>query len=189
MRSPVKITLTPTVAGGGISPWLILDYLQRPFNVGLYTSLSSDASGITYSVEATPDNPNITKGTKNPVVSLTRVAGVATIAWANPHGLSTLDALKVYNSGDPNLDGDQAVASTPSTTSVTYAVANTGALLGAAYTEAVGLRVFPLAANLTAATTRQSGLLLTPSWAVRLRASAWVAGGVTLEAVQGHARG
>jgi hypothetical protein len=189
MRSPVKLTLTPLVAGGGISPWMILDYLQRPFNVGLYSSLSPDASGITYSVEMTPDNPNITKGTRNQVVSLTRVAGVVTVVWANPHGLSTGDAIKVYNSGDPNLDGDQAVASTPGTTSATYAVANTGALLGSTYTEAVALRVFPLAANFTAATTRQSGLLLTPCWAVRLRASAWVAGSVTLEVVQGYGRG
>jgi hypothetical protein len=189
MRSPVKLTLTPTVVGGGVSLWLPLDYLQRPFNVGLYASLSSDASGITYSVEYTPDNPNQTKGTRNQVVSLTRVAGVVTIVYAAPHGVAVGDAVKVYNSGDPNLDGDFPVASTPSTNSLTYAVANTGALVGSTYTEAIALRVFALAANLTAATTRQSGLLLTPAWAVRLHATAWVAGSVTLEVIQGYGRG
>lgn len=187
MRSPVK----QTIAGApGISPWLVLDYLARPFNVGLFASLSEDASvAATYSIEYTPDNPNQTKGTRNNVVSLTRAGTVATLTWANAHGLVTGDAAKVYNSGDANLDGDVQVASTPSPTSITYTVANTGATVGSAYTEAIGLRVFALPAALTAATTRQSADLVTPCWAVRLHVTALSAGSITLEAVQGHARG
>lgn len=187
MRSPLKTT----IAGApGISPWQVLDYVQRPFSVGLFASLSEDASAAaTYSLEYTPDNPNSTKGTRNPVVSLARAATVATLTWANAHGLVTGDAVKVYNSGDPNLDGDQTVASTPSPTSVTYTVANTGAVTGMPYTEAVGLRVFALPAAVTAATTRQSAALTTPCWAVRLRVSALTAGSISLEVVQGYGRG
>jgi hypothetical protein len=167
-----------------------LDYLQRPFDVGLFSSLSEDASAAaTYNIECTPDNPNQTKGTRNPVASLSRTTTVVTLTWANPHGLVTGDALKVYNSGDPNLDGDQQVASTPSPTSITYAVANTGAVVGSPYTEAIALRVFALPTALTAATTRQSASLTIPAWAVRLRATALTAGSIVLEVVQGYGRG
>lgn len=186
MRSPIKTSLIAV----GISPWLVLDYTQRPFDVGLFASLSEDASGAaTYSLEYTPDNPNQGKTTRNPVVSLTRTTTTATLTWANPHNLVTGDAAKVYNSGDPNLDGDVAVASTPSPTSITYTVANTGAVAGGGYTEAIALRVFALAAALTAATTRQSANLTTPAWGVRLHVTALTTGSITLEVVQGHARG
>src|SRR6267378_2440928 len=109
MRSPIKQTVTPTVAGGAAGPWIPLDYLQRPFNVALMVSLSQDASGITYSVEYTPDNPNSSKNTANPVASLTRSTTTATLTFANPHGLVTGDAVVVYNSGDANLDGTYTV--------------------------------------------------------------------------------
>lgn len=186
MRSPVKVSLTAV----GVSPWVPLDYVARPFNVGLFASLSEDASAAaTYSLEYTPDNPNPSRGTRNPFVSLTRSGTTATLTWANPHNLVTGDAAKVYNSGDPNLDGDVSVASTPSATSITYAVANTGATAGSVYTEAIALRVFALPAAVTAATTRQSLDLTTPCWAVRLHVTALTAGSITLEVVQGLARG
>lgn len=183
MRSPLKATVS---GAPGISPWLLLDYYQVNFNVGLFASLSEDAAGTpTYSLEYTPDNPNTGKTTRNPVVSLTRAAGVATLTWANPHGLVTGDASRVWNSGDPNLDGDAQVASTPSATSITYAVGNTGAVVGSPYTEAQPMRVFALPAAVTAATTRQSMNLQTPCWAVRLHVTLLSAGTITLEAVQG----
>lgn len=186
MRSPLKVTLSAV----GKSAWLPLDYVARTFNVGLFASLSEDASvAATYSVEMTPDNPNAGKSVRNPVVSLTRAGTVATLTWANPHGIVTGDDAKVYNSGDPNLDGDQTVASTPSPTSITYTVANTGAAVGSPYTEAIPLRVFPIVAALTAATTRQSASLQTPCWAVRLNVTAITAGNISLEVVQGLARG
>jgi len=187
MRSPVKAQVS---GAPGITPWIVLDYTQRPFDVGLFASLSEDASAAaTYSLEYTPDNPNQTKGTRNPVVSLTRTTTVATLTWANPHGLTTGDAAKVYNSGDPNLDGDVQVASTPSANSITYTVANTGLTTQTGYAEAIALRVFALPTALTAATTRQSAALTTPAWAVRLHVTALTAGSVLLEVVQGYGRG
>jgi hypothetical protein len=186
MRSPIKATIT---GAPGVSPWLPVDYVQTNFNLGLFASLSEDASAAaTYSVEYTPDNPNQGKTTRNNLLSLIRVAAVATIVFANPHGLLANDAVKVFNSGDPNLDGDQTVVSTPTPTSLTYAVGNTGALIGTPYTEAIALRVFPLQAALTAATTRQSASLTTPCMAVRLHVTALTAGSITLEVVQGLAR-
>jgi hypothetical protein len=187
MRSPFKVTIT---GAPGVSPWIILDYVARTFNVGLFASLSEDATGTpTYSVEYTPDNPNETKGTKNPVASLTRTGTTATLTWTNPHGLVTGDAVKVWNSGDPNLDGDFNVASTPANNSITYTVGNTGATVGAYYVSAVPLRVFALAAAVTAATTRQSLDETTPALAVRLHVTQLTGGSVTLEGVQGLARG
>lgn len=187
MRSPIKVKIS---GAPGISPWIPLDYLARTFNVGLFASLSEDASAAaTYSVEMTPDNPNAGKSVRNPVVSLTRTTTTATLSFANAHDLVANDALKVYNSGDPNLDGDQTVVSAPSPTSITYTVANTGATAGSPYTEAIGLRVFGVATAMTAATTRQSASLQTPVWAVRLHVTALTAGDIILEIVQGLARG
>lgn len=187
MRSPVKVKIS---GAPGISPWIPLDYVARTFNVGLFASLSEDASvGATYSVEMTPDNPNQGKSTRNPVVSLTRTGTTATLTWANNHDLVTNDAVKTYNTGDPNLDGDFNVASTPSPNSITYTVANTGATVGSPYAEAIGLRVFGVATAMTAATTRQTASLQTPVWAVRLHVTALTAGDITLEVVQGLARG
>lgn len=187
MRSPVKVTVS---GAPGISPWILLDYLQRGFAVGLFASLSEDAAGTpTYSVEYTPDNPNQGKSVQNPVVSLTRTTTTATLTWANPHGLVANDAAKVYNSGDANLDGDQTVVSTPSPTSITYTVANTGATVGSPYTQANGLRVFQVATALTGATTRQSADLAVPALAVRLHVTLLSAGSISLEVVQGLARG
>lgn len=183
MRSPLKATVS---GAPGISPWLLLDYYQVNFNVGLFASLSEDASAAaTYSLQYSPDNPNSGKTTRNPVVSLTRTAGVATLTWLNPHGLVAGDAARVWNSGDPNLDGDAQIASTPSASSITYAVANTGLTVGSPYAEAQPMRVFALPTAVTAATTRQSLNLQTPCWAVRLNVSALTAGSITLEAVQG----
>lgn len=186
---PIKVTVTPTLAGGAASPWIPLEYAARTFNVGLFASLSEDATGITYSVEYSPDNPNPSRATANPVASLSRTTTVATLTFAQAHGLVAGDAVNVWNSGDPNLDGSQAVASTPSPTSLTYTVANTGAAAGSPYTQAAPMRVFAVQANLTAATTRQSGALATPCFAVRLHITAWTAGSATLEIVQGLGRG
>lgn len=185
MRSPVKVSLTAV----GISPWIPLDYVARTFNVGLFASLSQDASvAATYSVEYTPDNPNQSNGTRNNVASLTRTGTTATLTFSKPHGVVTNDAVKVYNSGDPNLDGDFTATAT-SPTALTYVVANTGATVGSVNTQAIALRVFEVATAMTAATTRQAASLTTPCWAVRLNATAITAGSITLEVVQGLARG
>lgn len=181
MRSPVKVTQ----GAAGSSAWLPLDYLQRPFNVSLF-AIPSSAANLSYTVEYTPDNPNNVKG--NTVVSITRAGTVATVTMLNPHELTAGDSVNMFNTGDANLDGTRAVASVTSPTVFTYTVANTGATQGAGYQQAVLMRVFPHA-FLAAQTTRQSGNFAFPCWAVRITVAAYVAGDVTLEVIQGHARG
>jgi hypothetical protein len=182
MRSPIRVSL----AAIGVTPWIPLDYLAYFFNVGLYGSVSEDANAITYSIEATPDNPNYIKG--NNVVSLTRSTTTATVTMANPHGLVTGDSAVIYNSGDPNLDGSQIITVTGLTT-FTYTVANTGATVGTAYTQAVLCRVFALAAGLTSQTGRANGVITEPCMAVRLHVTALTGGTAFLEVIQGLARG
>lgn len=181
MRSPLKVTQ----GAAGASGWLVLDYLQRPFNVALLASLSFDGN-LTYSVQHTPDNPNSFKG--NTVVSLTRTTTVATLTMSLAHGLSVGDALVIVGGGDANLEGNQTVASVTSATVLTYTVANTGATVGKVTTQAVLLRVF----NhdfLVAQTARADGNYAFPVWATRVIVTAYTAGSVTLEVLQGYGRG
>jgi hypothetical protein len=185
MRSPVKVSLTAV----GLSQWIPLDYLARYFNVGLYASLSQDASGITYSVLSTPDNPNQTKANLNPVASLTQTGGVVTLTWSKPHNLVAGDTAVVWNSGDPNIDGTWLVASTPSDSQITYAAAAATLATGSANTQAQPVRAFAVSTAFTAATTRQQAALTEPCLAVCLRVSALTGGTAYLEVVQGLARG
>jgi hypothetical protein len=166
----------------GNSPWLVLDYLQRPFNVALYATLSFNGT-LTYSVQHTPDNPNVTVP-----ATISRAGTVATLSTQQAHGLSVGDAAVVVNSGDPNLDGNQAVATVVNATSFTYNVANTGALAGLPSAAAALLRVFNHA-TMTGLTARAAGNYAYPTMATRVVVTAWTAGGVTLSALQGHARG
>ncbi len=181
---PIKVTQ----AAAGASPWIPLDYLQRPFNVSLTVTFSEDASGITASVEFTTDNPNPGRKEANPVVSLTRTTTAATLTLANDHGLSTGDSVTVYGSGSSNLDGTYAVASTPTSKSLTYTVLNSGATVGANSTQAILFHVFPhdFLAGLTA---RADGNFAFPVTAVRINNTAWTAGSTTLEVLQGYGRG
>jgi hypothetical protein len=175
----------------GVSPWIPLDYLARTFNVGLLGDVSSGAT-LTYSVEMTLDNPNLTPKQKlaNQVASLVRSGTVASVVMSNAHNLSVGDSSVITNSGDPNLDGSQTVASVVSPTSFTYTVANTGALVGSVYTQAALLRVQPVPiAALVGAVARFLGDLVTPCMAVRLHVTAYTGGVATLEVIQGYGRG
>lgn len=184
MRSPVSVT----VSGVGISNWIVLDYLQRPFDVALMASLSEDAAGVTYTVEFTPDNPNQTKANTNPVVAYARAGTTATLTFAKPHDLSAGDSVRVFNSGDPNLDGNMQVVTAPSPTQVTFAVANTGATVGSVYSAGIPLRVFPHD-YMAALSARADGNFAFPCWACRLNVGASTGGSVKLSVLQGHARG
>lgn len=185
MRSPISVSVS---GAPGISPWVVLDYLQRPFNVALMASLSAAASGVTYKVEYTPDNPNQSRANTNNVVSLSRTTTVATLTFTNPHNLVIADSVVVFGSGDPNLDGTYQVASVTSPTALTYTVANTGAATGLNSAHAIPLRVFPHD-YMVALTAKADGNFAFPVWACRLNVTGLSAGVVTLSILQGHARG
>lgn len=168
--------------GQGPSPWLVVDYLQRPFVEGLFASLSFDNNAITYQVEHTPDNPNVTVP-----VSISRATTVATLTRA-AHGLVVGDSVTVINSGSANLDGVYPVASVVDANNLTYTVANSGATAGAATAQAALCRVF-IDATLTAKTAKAYAANSVPVLASRINVTAWTAGTATLQVVQGHARG
>jgi hypothetical protein len=181
MRSPVS---TRAVFGGANpSPWLVLDYLQRDFKVSLLAAPSADYAATNFSVQYTPDNPNKMR----PGGVLSRAGTVATLKLVD-HGLVAGDSVIVINSGDANLDGTWPVASAADKDTLTYTVVNTGITVGSPGVKAALCRVMPhdTMVNLTA---RTAGNFAFPVWAARIIATALTAGSVTLEAVQGYARG
>lgn len=183
MRSPVSAQLAAT----GNTPWLVLDYLQRPFSVGI--DVSADAAAVTatfaYTVQWTPDNPNDV--TRNSVVSLTRATTVATLKMAQAHGLVVGDSVITSGTGDANLDGAHDVASVVDAFTLTYTVANSGAANGGNDPKVSLLRVFA-DPNMTAKTARAYEGVTTPMLAVRLNGTL-SAGVLTISAVQGYGRG
>jgi len=181
MRAPgLKVSTTQNTAGP--SPWLVVDYLQRPFIEGLFASLSEDASALTYQVEHTPDNPNVV----TPYIA-SRSGTALTLTFQAPHGLSALDSVTLP--APSQWAGVYTVASTPSNVSLTVTVANTGPLAETTVVPgAVLCRVF-VDNTLKALTARAYGLNNVPVLASRINATAVTAGVATLEVVQGHARG
>lgn len=182
MHSPVSVQVGPA---SGNSPWLPVDYTQRPFSVGL--DVSADAAAVTatfaYTVQWTPDNPNrLTRP-----ASLTRSGTVATLKTVNPHGLSVGDSVVSVATGDANLEGAHDVASVVDPNTLTYTVANSGATLAGPDPKVILLRVFP-DGNMTAKTARAYENSTTPMRAVRLNATL-TAGIMTLTVVQGYGRG
>lgn len=183
MRSPISASLAAT----GNTGWLVLDYKQRPFSVGIDVSADAAAVAATfaYTVQWTPDNPNDI--TRNNVVSLTRATTVATLTMAQPHGLVVGDNVVTSGTGDANLDGSHDVASVVSPTVLTYAVANSGAANGGNDPKVSLLRVFA-DPNMTAKTARAYEGVTTPMMAVRLNGTL-SAGSLQISAVQGYGRG
>lgn len=177
MKSPVVI------ANGAAGPslWARVDYLQRPFVEGLFCSLSEDASGITYNVEHTPDNPD-----KLVPYTAVRAAAVLTLTFASNHGLVAGDSVQIYNSVLWN--GNYTVASAPSPTTLTVAVANSGVTADVPQAVAALCRVF-IDNNFNAKTTKQANANVVPVLATRINNTGWTGGTSYLEIVQGYGRG
>ena len=110
------------------------------------------------------------------------------------HGLTTGDSVVIKGSGSANLDsplplfgqGDVglSVASTPSTTTYTYAVANSGATADGGNAKVLRQRVFTHS-TLVGQTTRQTGTYNYPVRAIRLYVSAYTAGFADMLVLQG----
>jgi hypothetical protein len=158
-----------------------VDFQQRPFVEGLFCSLSEDANAITFQVEHTPDNPDTFV-----YYTAVRAGTVLTLTFASPHGLVTGDAVTINNSVLWN--GQYTVASTPSTTTLTVTVANSGVTVDQPIARAALCRVF-VDAVIASKTAKIYGSNLVPVLASRINNTAWTAGTSYLEIVQGHARG
>ena len=96
------------------------------FTAGTHFAIGATAT-ITGSNLATAINAAIASVTASatlgvPTVSRAVTTNVATIVTSIPHGLAVAQDVRVDGMGDAAYDGDYVVASTPSTTSFTYAL-------------------------------------------------------------------
>lgn len=180
MRAP-GLSVATTQSTAGPSPWLVVDYTQRPFCAGLFASLSEDTVGLTYQVEHTPDNPNVLV----PVAGA-RAAAVLTLTFQKAHGLIVGDSVTLDASSA--FAGTYPAASAPSLTTLTVAVPNAGPAVDNPGAKAALCRVF-IDNTLKALTAKAYGLNSCPVLASRINATAVTTGIATLEVVQGHARG
>lgn len=190
---PVKVTLNVA----GYSQWIPIDYIESWFGVGVAVILSEDGN-LTYSVQHTFDSETINPQNPMDMVTISRTTTVATVTDNGPrgigHGLTTGDNIIISGSGSSVLDspkpafgqGDVGwnVASTPSPTTYTYTVANSGPAADAGNTFVARRRVFTHS-TLNALTVRQSGSYNYPVRAIRLRVSAYSAGFVDMVVLQG----
>jgi hypothetical protein len=193
---PVRVTLN----AAGYSQWVPIDYLESWFGTTLGIIPSEDGN-LTYSVQFTMDFAILEAPSSSAPVSIARAGTVATVTDAGPlgigHGLTTGDSVIIKASGSSMLDSPQAVfgqgdlgwqvASTPSPTTYTYTVANSGPAADVGITKTSRLRIFTHA-TLAAQTTRQNGSLNYPVRAVRLYVSAYTAGFVDMIVLQGSAK-
>lgn len=192
---PVRITLNAI----GFSQWIPIDYVESWFGIGVAVIPSEDGN-LTYTVQHTFDSEQASASQPSNKVSIARAATVATVTdfgiLGIGHGLSTGDSVIIRGSGSTVLDspapqwgpGDVGwnVVSTPSPSTYTYTVANSGPTADGGNAYSSRLRVFPHA-TLAAQTTRQTGTYNYPVRALRLWVSVCNAGFVDMILLQGIA--
>ena len=122
------------LSAAGASPWIPVSSRGDVFGISFGCSVSSGGT-LTYSVQHTFDNPELTE-----TVSIARTTTTATITFTTPHGLSVGDSVVITGIRESNLSGTFAVASVPSTTTATYTVSDTGSAAESA--QCSKLRVF-----------------------------------------------
>ena len=162
---PIKQTL----GAAGNSDWIPIDYRVNGFGVGIGVNVS-DGSTLTYSIQHTFDSTSDAVA-----VSIARVTTVATATLADPHGKSVGDSITITGISEDNLTGTFAIASVPSDTTLTYTVADTGAVSESA--KATVYSVFEHETLSGLAVSSDGGYTLPPS-AIRLIVSAYTSGNV-----------
>ncbi len=191
---PVRVTLN----AAGYSQWVPIDYIEAWFGIGVAVVLSEDGN-LTYTVQHTFDSDLVDPGDITSLVTISRTTTVATVTDTGPlgigHGLTTGDSVILRDSGAANLNqpaplfgkGDVGVtvASTPSTTTWTYTVANSGPTADAGNCHVARWRVFN--STLAAQTARGAVTYNYPVRAVRLYVSAYTAGFADMIVLQGIA--
>lgn len=172
-------TTSTSISAVGSTAWQPINYRQSPFNVSVAVDFDSAASGITYTVEHTFDDPTDYKVIK----SITRSTTTVTVTYDQPHDLQTNDSISVEQSGVSGMDGQFNVTVTGLTT-LTYTSSVSGTATGQASVRVVNLRVFPhqfLAAKTTAGDSNYAY----PVTMSRLTVTAYAAGKATMILNQG----
>lgn len=179
------------LSAAGYSPWIPVNRLQLAFGLALNVKFSSNKN-LTCSVQYTLDDPNSTSvdagfsaANKTQNFTMSRTTTSLTIGKTN-HGLSAGDWAKSWGNGGAPLNDEWAVASITDQNNFVVTVADAG--LTAPSTNGTGwlqaVRVNPHA-TLASLTADASGNLAFPVWGVRLYVSAYTAGYVDLEVLQG----
>ncbi len=197
---PVRVSLNTL----GHTQWIPIDYIEAWFGVSVAVVLSVDGN-LGYDVEHTFDDPRPLTAQEDPdqpnTVSISRIGTVATVTDYGPnqigHGLTPGDSVIVTGSGSTYLDSQPAVfgkgtvgwtiTGTPTTTSYTYTVANSGPLTDNGNARVSRQRIFT-DPNLTNLTARAMDNYAYPVTAVRLYIKAYTAGFADLLVLQGYQR-
>ena len=171
-----------SVGATGPSNWVPIDYLEAGFGVGYRCTVQGGAN-VTYKVQH-----GWLLGEPISLANLTRTTTTATATWrvgttdyTASHGLQTGDCVLMQGYGAP-FDGVFTITVT-SATAFTFTVANSGltaSTLGLCQRVTVGDD--PI---VTGATTSQESNIGFPCWALRLNATAWVSGEVSMTIFQG----
>lgn len=177
--------VTYTLSAAGVGPWVPLDYLSTPFNVGIGVTLSADAAGVTYDVEHTFDD----LFDRLQISAISRVAAVGTIVFYQEHLLVVGDWVGVDAFGAPFDTELGVVASVVDPFTITYAVPNSGPLsvAPASFGRVRKARVFDHE-FLVAQAASADGNYAFPCRAARLNVTAIGAGDVSFTVVQSGPR-
>jgi hypothetical protein len=174
------------LSAAGASQWIPLDVYEMPFNVGVGVNFTGGAVA-TASVQVTTGSPF-----QEFVCSFTQATTTVTINTNTPHGLAIGDSIVVQGSPGAgaggsftNFDGTYAVASVPSTTSVTITVAPSQTITSPYQIICAFLPVFT-ASTFNGVTTDTSGTIPGPVGAIRLNISAYTSGAVAMVVLQGR---
>lgn len=171
-----------SVGATGPSNWVPIDYIEAGFGVGYRCTVQGGAS-LTYKVQH-----GFLLGERISLANLTRSTTTATATWrvgtddyTASHGLQTGDCVLMGGYGDP-FDGIFTVTVT-SATQFTFTVANSGltaSTLGLC--QRVNVVDDPI---VTGATTTQESNIGFPPWAIRLNATVYSSGEVSMAVFQG----
>lgn len=172
-------TTSITLGAAGASAWVPIDSYITGFGLAIGCTITASAS-LTYKVQYTHSDPWLRQD-----CYITRSTTIATVTLNN-HGINTTtDSITIFGSGDTNLDGTYAVASVSDANTFTYTVANTGATVSKGGVTCTVFRVFDHA-SIAAKTGDFDGNIAVPVRAVRLYATTYASGKVTMTLNEGR---
>ncbi len=174
----------------GPTGWCMVNYMQSNFNIGYRCTIGGATSpSLTFSLEGADWSGNY-----DTIIRLTRSTTTATLVfnaaedwsgntWVN-HGLAVGDSLLIGGPDAP-FAGTYAVASVVDSRTVTFTVANSGALVAGPGTYVARLFVIQGLNGVTGTSGATSGSITTPINFIRSNVTAFTSGALTLSFNQG----
>lgn len=171
--------VTQRLSAAGNTQWIPLNYIQAPFNVGIWF-LPGTGAAFTGNAQVSGDDAIENKH----LVAISRVGALATVV--DPlHGLVTGDSIVVSAAGAPfdtfNVGTGAADITVVDANSYTYPVINAGPLVANSTSQLGFYRVFDLVAFTVRAMIQQ----VIPAQAIRLQSDSLAGGTVDFIVLQG----